>query len=250
MITNKTIENELKFYRRLKRRCNEFLRRAPEGSLALVYQHGKQRPYHSFNGKFQYLNKTKAPLILQLKRKAEVEHALKSISVNISLLEQLEGRLDDPVLAIPPFFNLPERRDASTITAELASRPSGTPYYQSSYDTFGDLKVKSKSEVILIELIKSKGINVFYEKSFRKGGIWFCPDFTLVRESDGKIIFWEHFGMMSDPDYVLRAQDKIANYASVGIMPFRDIIFTYEDGKDSLDLAQVESILRMMDLIP
>ena len=70
------------------------------------------------------------------------------------------------------------------------------------------------------------------------------PDFTLIRKSDGKIFLWEHLGRMSDPSYFKTNIDKIYEYMANGYLPFRDIIFTYDDEDGAIDLMEVDRILR------
>ena len=48
------------------------------------------------------------------------------------------------------------------------------------------------------------------------------------RLPDGRILIWEHFGMMDDIDYASRAWRKIENYRRAGYVQHTNLICTYE----------------------
>ena len=64
----------------------------------------------------------------------------------------------------------------------------------------GDM-VRSKSEVIIANMLHERGIKFDYEKPlFAPDGTMYLPDFTLIW--NGEEIYWEHVGRVSDPRYV------------------------------------------------
>lgn len=63
----------------------------------------------------------------------------------------------------------------------------------------GDL-VRSKSEVIISNLLYDFGVDYQYEnKFFYKEGKWIEPDFTIFTENGE--IYWEHLGMIGRESY-------------------------------------------------
>ena len=63
----------------------------------------------------------------------------------------------------------------------------------------GDM-VRSKSEVIIANMLFERGIKFWYEKPLIAGdGTMFLPDFTIQHQGD--FYFWEHLGMLSKPEY-------------------------------------------------
>lgn len=58
--------------------------------------------------------------------------------------------------------------------------------------------VQSKEEREIGNILESKGIAYRYEWVQYLNGQKYVPDFTIKRESDEKIIFWEHFGMIKN----------------------------------------------------
>lgn len=45
------------------------------------------------------------------------------------------------------------------------------------------------------------------------------PDFTLRHPLTGQVFYWEHFGMMDNPNYCRNATTKLQLYFSHGIIP-------------------------------
>lgn len=96
--------------------------------------------------------------------------------------------------------------------------------------------VRSKSEKILADLFRERGLVYKYECPLRlnDGGILY-PDFTFFSQNLQEEIYWEHDGMMDDPDYVEKAIKKIQNYERSGIFRGVNLIVTYETSTNSLD---------------
>lgn len=75
--------------------------------------------------------------------------------------------------------------------------------------TRGEL-VRSKSEVIIANLLHALGITYAYEQPFagRDGSVRY-PDFTIEDAETGRRVFLEHLGLMSEPAYRRRWLAKI-----------------------------------------
>lgn len=93
------------------------------------------------------------------------------------------------------------------------------------YSTVNGDKVRSKSEVIIANLLADNGIDYEYEKKLEyDNGRWIEPDFTIKKE-DGTELYWEHLGMLGVESYDnrwLKKQDIYEEY-------FPDsLVITYE----------------------
>jgi len=72
--------------------------------------------------------------------------------------------------------------------------------------------VRSKSEVIIANLLTAGGIPFRYELPlFAPDGTFYLPDFTI--DWRGKKFFWEHLGMLRDPKYKKAWETKKKWYA-------------------------------------
>jgi hypothetical protein len=83
--------------------------------------------------------------------------------------------------------------------------------------------VRSKSEVIIANLLHGLDITYAYEQPFigRDGSIRY-PDFTIDDAETGKKVFLEHLGMMSEPAYRRRWQAKLEWYRAQDVLPAED----------------------------
>jgi len=80
------------------------------------------------------------------------------------------------------------------------------------YSTQKGDKVRSKSEVIIANMLEHNKIKYNYEKKLEyKNGHWIEPDFTILL-SDGNEIYWEHLGMLGVQSYDNRWLEKQAIY--------------------------------------
>lgn len=68
------------------------------------------------------------------------------------------------------------------------------------HETVSGIMVRSKSEVIIANLLAENGVNFEYELPLRAEGQTYAPDFTIVA-ADGKVFYWEHLGMLDLDDY-------------------------------------------------
>ncbi len=107
-------------------------------------------------------------------------------------------------------------------------------------------KVRSKSEMMIARILTEKGIPFRYECALHLGHNTYYPDFTLLRPSDEKILYWEHFGLMDVPEYRQNAYAKLKIYNEYGIYQDIDLITTFETQFHSLDYDNIESKIQML----
>ncbi|PKM86490.1 MAG: hypothetical protein CVU87_12025 [Firmicutes bacterium HGW-Firmicutes-12] len=100
--------------------------------------------------------------------------------------------------------------------------------------------VRSKSEVIVANILDKMKIEYFYEEPLNVSDKTYIPDFTLRYQ--GKTAYLEHLGMLRDKSYKKHWDEKRANYESVGISETLGNLIITEDGLDgSLDATLIES---------
>ena len=100
--------------------------------------------------------------------------------------------------------------------------------------------VRSKSEVIVANILDKMNIEYFYEEPLDVSGKSYIPDFTLRYQ--GKTAYLEHLGMLSNKSYKKHWDEKRAKYESVGISETLGNLIITEDGLDgSLDATLIES---------
>jgi len=84
---------------------------------------------------------------------------------------------------------------------------------------------RSKSEAKFAEIYRALGIDFKYETHFDYS---YYPDFAASPSFINGFFFHEHFGKMNSIDYQYNAAVKIKEYVNMGLIPGRDILFTFE----------------------
>ncbi|MFA5634680.1 MAG: hypothetical protein WC977_02135 [Anaerovoracaceae bacterium] len=116
------------------------------------------------------------------------------------------------------------------------------------HGTSSGIKVRSKSECIIAELLEAKGIPFRYEAALKLNEKTYYPDFTILRPKDGKIVYWEHFGMTDDTGYNNTMMQKLVAYNRFGITLWDQLITTFE-GKDvSIDVQHINKVIQLLIL--
>lgn len=104
--------------------------------------------------------------------------------------------------------------------------------------------VRSKSENIIADKLFLKNIPYKYEitLSLSSGQITH-PDFTVLNKRTRKVFYWEHFGMMDNPDYANSAVNKIHEYEKNGYLIGDKFIVTFETQNSPLDTRALDSLI-------
>lgn len=97
--------------------------------------------------------------------------------------------------------------------------------------------VRSKSEAIIDLLLYTNKIPYRYECALHLGDLVVYPDFTIRHPSTGQTYYWEHFGLMDDPNYCKNTYAKLQLYSSHGIYPSIQLITTYETKPLKIELV-------------
>ena len=162
------------------------------------------------------------------------------------------------------------RRYASERYSDVACRltnvfvaPNPTPIEVDGKDSFleeglihrtkrGDL-VRSKSEVIIANELFAQGIDRYeYEAPLTLAdGKTRYPDFTIIDDDTGASYYWEHLGMLNNPDYRRSWERKAESYRESGILPHEDgggaegtLIITRDDERGGIDAEAIAKLIR------
>ena len=111
-------------------------------------------------------------------------------------------------------------------------------------------RVRSKSEVIIADTLFRHKIPYRYEyplqvhrTSGSGGTITLHPDFLCLNTRTRTELYWEHFGLMDDPDYSANAAGKLRLYTENGILSGRDLIITMETQREPLSTRSIEKLI-------
>ena len=90
-------------------------------------------------------------------------------------------------------------------------------------------RVRSKSEVIIADILHHEGVPYKYECPLMLKGLGKVhPDFTMLNVRKRKVIYWEHLGKMDDAEYVESAIRRKEFYERNGIFLGDNLILTFE----------------------
>ena len=115
----------------------------------------------------------------------------------------------------------------------------------------GDL-VRSKSEVIIANELLAQGIDRYeYEAELNLTGVGkTCyPDFTIMDDDTGTCYYWEHLGLLHNPDYEARWERKLAMYRDANILPYEEggiagtLIITRDDEGGGIDSKAIANLI-------
>lgn len=234
------------------------LKGAPEGALRCVRRGDKwlyflrQKGHHD-NGK--YLNNSQTKLIKKLGQKRYNILLLKKAKAELINIDELialykNGKPEDTLDNISEAY-----RSIVTPIVEpdyvYAERWLSAEYPKNTYldetkkfKTAKNEMVRSKSEMIIADMLTRNNIPYIYEKSLTLGGIGTVyPDFTLLDLNNRREIYWEHLGLMNDSDYSDKATRKIQYYAKNTIFPGDRLILTFESANNPLDINSIENMI-------
>ena len=104
--------------------------------------------------------------------------------------------------------------------------------------------VRSKSEVIIANMLHDKGIVYEYEKELDLGEDGFkIPDFTIDDAESGLLFYWEHCGMMTDETYRKRWEQKKEQYKKHGIIEGDNLIISYDNSNGSINSVEILNLI-------
>ena len=104
--------------------------------------------------------------------------------------------------------------------------------------------VRSKSEVIIANMLNAAGIPYHYEYPvIINQDITYHPDFFCLNKRTRQEFYWEHCGMMGDPDYSIKLVSRLAAYAKKDIILGKNLILTMETSRIPLSTKDIEKII-------
>lgn len=111
------------------------------------------------------------------------------------------------------------------------------------YPTLRGEKVRSKCERDIVDELYREGIPYKLEYPIEIGGETIYCDIVVLRLSDRSEIYWEHSGMLDKDHYIGTNYDRIAKYASIGILIGENLIITGETKDKPLSTKTINRII-------
>jgi ATP-dependent exoDNAse (exonuclease V) alpha subunit len=110
--------------------------------------------------------------------------------------------------------------------------------------------MRSKSEVIIADNLSAHGVDYAYEKPLSIDSVTRWPDFTIERVDTGHTFYWEHCGMLHEPDYASRWGLKKQWYRDNGILPYEEgegrngtLVITRDDERGGISSQVIDDLI-------
>lgn len=104
--------------------------------------------------------------------------------------------------------------------------------------------VRSKSEAMIVKLLKQYNIPYRYECELVLNDITLYPDFMIRHPKSGELFLWEHFGLLDNLSYLKNMHTKMQTYTSNDFLPGINLITTYETIDKPLTFDLIEFIIQ------
>lgn len=233
------------------RSMEQKLTKLPEGRLVCGGSKAHPRYYQCIGNKRKYITKSNYHLAEQLAEKTYIKARLKDIRRQlkgiVAYLKSNHPDLDTApklVQSTSKYSKLlvPLFRPANEVLAAWMQKPySKNDRYpnQLKHDTVNGLKVRSKSEAMIVLELANCRIPFHYEEKLEIEEVCLHPDFTLRHPKTGKTIYWEHFGYLEEASYQRILCHKLQLYMSGHIFPEEGLIITWETRDRPLQLSEI-----------
>ena len=247
--TQKEIEYEKKLAQDYRRK----IKTLPGGCLNC-----KRTEYYLVENKTRkqtYIPKKQGDVVDEIKLRKRLEISISVLENNITAQEKMLMKyrpyeFDDIEKIIPKVY-----RTESVPAGEKVNIKEGIKLFDDGVihlTSFG-LKVRSKSEVMIAEFLKSRKVEFEYEKPLVLKDtlgerVTVHPDFTFTNRYGDKL-YWEHFGLRGSQKYRTDTLKKIETYIINGIMPSVQLITTAENADGSIDAGVIMRTIEMIEKI-
>lgn len=242
-------------YQKCINECERCIEKLPSGKIR-VQKSGKYCSFYqrsdSKDGNGTYIGKHQLDLAHKLIQKEYLIDVVDELKRELDILKrcsneyhperlvELYDELDcvrkavvQPVVVTDEEF----ARRWSEVTYSHAVFDEGAPEYYTDRNE----RVRSKSEILLANALYRKDVPYRYEYPLMlAGGRIVRPDFTCLNVRTREEFYWEHLGMMSDPEYAGNAVRKINAYEASGIILGKNLLTTFETLNQPLDMRIVE----------
>lgn len=252
------LEKKRSFLKRMIEEKSSFLKNVPSGQLKCMNKEsGPQYYWITEKGKTngKYISKKNLNFAALLAQKSYDLTVLKYAKAELAKIEDLISLLRSHSLGsvyenasaarkglIRPIY-LPDDEFIEQWKGRTYEKKgfaeNDPPFY-----TMNKERVRSKSEILIANLMYQKSIPYLYEVPVKLIGYGtvYC-DFGGLNVRKRKTMYHEHFGMMDDPEYCEKALRKIDAYQRNGYFLGDNFIATFESRNHPLDMRYLERLL-------
>ena len=238
----------------LAKRLQDYIKTAPKEKLRSRKKGSHYQYYLEKNKKRTYIPKKNIETARKIAQRDYYQKLLPGLLKNLKAMQQFSNEYNTTGLE-QNYTNLSEARKqlvepifiddetyAQQWQAKNYERKKDTP--DGSYITQKDEAVRSKSEIIIANLLNAKKVPYHYEYPLRlSNGVTIHPDFFCLNKRTRQEFYWEHCGMMDDPTYTTNFTQRISDYSKSSIIPGKNLILSFETTSLPLETKSVERLI-------
>ena len=257
-IVLENVKDRINKLNRIIKEKESALENVPEGIVNVAKTANRTQFYYKKNPsdkKRRYLRNDEKGLVVKLCQKDYDEQVLESAKKELKCLEHFAKRY--PLQTCEEVFErLNEERKKYVVPIEFpedifVSKWKNEQYVRKCFAegapehyTQRSERVRSKSEILIANALYMHGIPYKFERPlYLKGYGTVHPDFTILNVKLRKQIYWEHLGMMDDPEYVEDNLRRIEAYEKNDFFLGDKLILTYETSKRPLNSRTIERMI-------
>lgn len=260
MIHRKELERILAILNESKTDLEKEMKTLPEGSL-YCSKAGDRWFYYQLLPKKGNRKKEKrigisrdTNKIFALVRKMYISKSLALIEKDITTMEKAITHYHniDEVSVMEPFLNKHPELSAGLYHGKQSDEAWAADYERQhnfyekerrNTSVKGE-SMLSKNEIYIASRLDHYKIPYRYEDSVPHPDVSRIPDFTIRRPRDGKIIYWEHLGLTGDEGYMSGNELKLVEYRNADIVPWDNLIVTYDTIDGGIDAKIIEGMIQ------
>lgn len=254
-----SLKEKVKELERMKLKVEKSLKKAPEGTLVLSQSNGTTQYYHKTERqqkKGKYISSEERKIAAALAQKDYDLHFLKRVEEQKKrICRAIDILPEDDVMEV--YSELSEARkklvtphiltDEEYVEQWMSVQYVGKAFAPDTPEIITERgeRVRSKTEKMLADKFFAMGIPYRYECPLHMKGYGnVYPDFTLLNIHKREEVYWEHFGMMDNPEYAHKAIQKLESYNANGIYIGKNLLVTFETLRNPLNTRTVEKLLK------
>ncbi len=232
------------------------LKKAPDGNLKIIKNRENYQYYQRQKGEpmGKYIKKENEKLITALAQKRYDEKYIAVAKEEVKNIKAFLDKYQKKTSLISAEFpwEIKNKIDIAEMTYDeyalcwqnIVYQPKkiddGVPFHVTKRGE----RVRSKSEELIANLLYANGIAYRYECPVRIfNGELRYPDFTILNPQTGKVVFWEHLGMVDNAEYVEKNLKKFRDYEKTGIFLGEELLVTVETQQMPLNSKGIEAFI-------
>ena len=253
------LEGQLKEIEAMLEKSNrnlEKLKSAPDHEIRIHKSNGHDQ-YHLINkmtGEKRYIRASEIPQLCDIAQKGYEKRIRKELlamkqnleffirNYNVRKVDEVYERmangrkaLIDPLIETDEMFI---KRWQDAVYEEMQF------YDETELYTYGGIRVRSKSELIIANMLEQYGIPFKYEKPLQLRGMGEVrPDFSCLKVKSRQEGIWEHFGMMDNLTYANKNVTKLACYHQNGFYVGENLITTFETSQNQISSKLIRGMI-------